>query len=620
MKLNSILVGCLISLTVVCCTDNGSISNTNPDAGTDGNTQITTTLAVNEPACEDSLDYQCGLRDICNKTLDYGSCDEGYSCVDNLCIAGDDLTCDGVVCPEGEYCSNGVCLLDVFGTTYFVATWGDDQNPGTFDEPFYSWQKAVDVSSPGDITYIRGGIWYPTEYPYSGHSAMGMLILGSEEGIGMSGTKEAPIRYYNYPKERPILDGSLSSPSQFRWSYGIGIGTIEYIYIKGLTIRHIHQDDPDFNHAKPYSQVSGISTSGANHRFENVSVHDIDGRGFEHWSSSWSEADAQYGYEYCLAREEADPEGDPSSCEVVLSDFETDNTTFINCDAYNLFDWSSTQPGNAADGWKVGTNANNVITWIGCRAWSYSDDGFDPHGSGARVFDSCWAMSTDNYDGINDEWDIEGNGYKIPAVYAPTIPDYEVGKPTGTIIRNSIAANCLYIGFYNDIFTDYEDIWPNNALVHNNLSYMNAHGYRLMEGSDVRNNISYNSQSTGLDGKPQEIISPYTTYPASNNTWMPHDPSPGSWPFYQENPDYDVADDDFVSLDVSQLTLPRNKDGSLPDIEFGHLAPGSDLIDGGVVIEGYHCATAGEHPGEDCREWYGAAPDLGPFETKGGRF
>ena len=45
-----------------------------------------------------------------------------------------------------------------------------------------------------------------------------------------------------------------------------------------------------------------------------------------------------------------------------------------------------------------------------------------------------------------------------------------------------------------------------------------------------------------------------------------------------------VSDADFVSLDVSQLYAPRKADGSLPDITFGHLAAGSDLINAGTDV------------------------------------
>ena len=71
-----------------------------------------------------------------------------------------------------------------------------------------------------------------------------------------------------------------------------------------------------------------------------------------------------------------------------------------------------------------------------------------------------------------------------------------------------------------------------------------------------------------------------------------------------------ISADDFVSLDAAQLRWSRKLDGALPDITFGQLAPGSDLIDAGRVVESYHCPTAGEHD-DPCIEWFGDAPDIG---------
>ena len=61
--------------------------------------------------------------------------------------------------------------------------------------------------------------------------------------------------------------------------------------------------------------------------------------------------------------------------------------------------------------------------------------------------------------------------------------------------------------------------------------------------------------------------------------------------------DNQLSDNDFLSLDGSQLTSPRKSDGSLPDITFMHLAPGSNLIDAGINVglaflrksSGYRC-------------------------------
>jgi hypothetical protein len=59
---------------------------------------------------------------------------------------------------------------------------------------------------------------------------------------------------------------------------------------------------------------------------------------------------------------------------------------------------------------------------------------------------------------------------------------------------------------------------------------------------------------------------------------------------------------DFVSLDTTGVRAPRKPDGSLPDITYMHLTPGSDLINNGTNVG---------LPFND-------APDLGAFETPPG--
>lgn len=44
-------------------------------------------------------------------------------------------------------------------TTYYVATNGNNSNPGTLAAPFKTIQKAADVMSPGDACQIRGGVY-----------------------------------------------------------------------------------------------------------------------------------------------------------------------------------------------------------------------------------------------------------------------------------------------------------------------------------------------------------------------------------------------------------------------------------------------------------------------------
>lgn len=549
--------------------------------------------------CGNILDYQCGTRTICNAQEDYGSCPINYECTtDNLCIASDELSCDALTCSSDEYCSHGVCLLEVPGKTYFVALWGNDSNPGTFEQPFYHWQRAVEVSEAGDLTYIRGGVWYATEY-IKPSSTIGMLIDPTGYTADTKGgTKEKPIKFYNYPGERPILDGSLMEPSVTRWLSGIGIGQVEYIHLKGLMVRQIHQNLPNMSHAKPYSEVFGIGSGGANHYFENLVVHDVDGRAYQHWSDAWSEQDALYAVE-------AGYQDEP-----LIPMFASDNTTWINCDAYNLFDRYDDTPGNAADGWKVETYYGSTFTWKGCRAWNYSDDGFDPHGSGTRIFDTCWAMATDKYENLSSAWDVETNGFKTTGSTGVPLSNDD----HGVLFKNCIATFNPGSGFITNLGSRGQ--FDSNPLYYNNLAYMDGWGYNGPNSSFMFNNIVYGTMNIGPTSEIYHIVAYRQWYDESHNTWIYHDPSPGSWPWNFENPAFNVTDEDFISLDYWELTRPRKADGSLPDVEFGHLSPDSELIDAGILIPDYHCDTAGAYPDGDCVEWYGEAPDLGPFEYK----
>ncbi|HLP86829.1 MAG TPA: peptidoglycan-binding protein [Candidatus Paceibacterota bacterium] len=513
-------------------------------------------------------------------TCSVSSCNSGYQISGNTCIT---VATGG--CKSGEYLSaeTGACLLQVPGNTYFVSTNGNDSNPGTFSQPFATWQRAVEASHPGDITYIRGGVYQPTTHLYGTNTAIGMVIDPVGYHKGFSGTAQAPIRYYAYPPDWnagnfPILDGSLVGPNENRWNGGIAVDNAEYIYFKGLTVRNIKQTPPDFSHSKPYSEAFGIGTSGANFIFENMIVHDIDGRGFVHWSFAWNSFDG------------------PGSL------FSSNTTKWINCDAYNLYDRYAQLPGNAADGWKVHGYYGNNLSWEGCRAWNYSDDGFDPSGQAYRTFKNCWAMSTDKYKGLSTAWDIEGNGFKVTGINKDLVPKYVMGEKSFVTIQNSIAADNVGKGFVNNLLVSYDNnnVWPNGGKIYNNFAYNNDVGFYDAKASTLRNNISYKSRGIGPIGDKVEVEIYTEDYTESNNTWKAQHAPGSSWPWAITNPAYNVTDNDFISLDTSQLTRPRKADGSLPDITFGHLASGSDLINTGINVG---------------LLYNGSAPDLGAFEA-----
>ncbi len=585
----------------------GSSGSGGDSGGNNGCTVSSYTPALNTFCGSRSVTTNCGTTVTMPGTL---TCQTGYSCAANgTCVKDVVVTCNGVTCKSGEYCSNGVCLENVTGNTYFVATNGNDNWNGSFTHPWKTWQKAVQVSQPGDITYFRGGVWQPANHIYRSSYNTGAIAMAIEPGttnFGRSGTANAPIRYYNYPGETPIMDGILLTPNQDRWQGGIGISNAQYIYFKGLTIRNIFQSPPDFSHGKPHSEVYGISsTESANLRFENMVVYNVNGRGFQHWSGAWNVEDG------------------PGAL------FDSDNTSYINCDAYNLFDRYSNTPGNAADGWYlVGYYGSNFL-YEGCRAWNYSDDGFNTNGAGYTTIKNCWAISGHEYDymGWTESEGVEGNGFKTTCVNIAGVEGYELFGENFVKIENSIVADCSGAGIITNLEIRYDsnNCWPSNALVRNNFAYRCEgnfwdSGFNMgTRTTDYRNNIAY--QSTDKSGVAYGLPDPLyevgifnpAVYPHSNNTWKAT--SGEDWPGWEYNPAYTVTDDDFISLDFSQLKGPRKADFSLPDVDFGKLKQGSDLIDAGVVIPGYHCTTSGAHPGQNCREWYGSAPDLGPFES-----
>lgn len=106
-----------------------------------------------------------------------------------------------------------------------AATWyvapvtlgGNDANPGTLAQPFYTFWPATSAAQPGDTIYVRGGT-----YAYS-----------TGQWIACSGTASAWITLSAYPGETPVIDGSSMPASQ----YALGIGG-QYLVLKGFTVQN----------------------------------------------------------------------------------------------------------------------------------------------------------------------------------------------------------------------------------------------------------------------------------------------------------------------------------------------------------------------------------------------
>ena len=453
----------------------------------------------------------------------------------------------------------------VYGKTYYVATNGKDSNNGTsLSTPFATWQRGINAAYPGDTVYVRGGIYF-----LAGNNPFVEINPQAwPTPKGRSGTKAKPICFWAYPPDYesgniPILDCSKAYETYGTNFSCFGLNAVEYWHIKGITVRNAFQR----GNANRRPQGFGATLS-ANLKFENCTAHNISARGFYYESGAWNTWDG------------------PNAL------WSSDTTYFINCDAYDIRDSVNCSSG---DGWKCGNYYGGVLIFDGCRAWDYSDDGFDPGGAGKRIIRNCWAMSGNKYSSLCSG-NIEGNGFKTGAIGNDQVGHYPQGY-SFVEVTNCIAANCIGFGFYNNLELGRD----NNARYFNNTAYRNHGGFFDMplntssRGLETRNNISFYNRSS--DYSQVGIYRP-SVYVESNNTWKSTQ-QVNDWPGWIKNPAVTVTDADFISLDASQLKYPRKPDGSLPDITFLKLAAGSDLIDAGIDVG---------------LPYSGSAPDLGYAE------
>lgn len=130
-------------------------------------------------------------------------------------------------------CAITICTLAVaplltvaaHAATYYVATTGNDSNPGTEKQTWRTVAKAVNTMVAGDTTYVRGGTYNE-----------GLIRFRA------SGSQSAPIKLLNYPDESPIIE--CIDPTKFHrmiLEHASGArNAIGWITIEGFEIRNCY--------------------------------------------------------------------------------------------------------------------------------------------------------------------------------------------------------------------------------------------------------------------------------------------------------------------------------------------------------------------------------------------
>lgn len=251
------------------------------------------------------------------------------------------------------------------------------------------------------------------------------------------------------------------------------------------------------------------------------------------------------------------------------------NINFINCDSYE--NWDIYQSGDLCNGFNCNTRTNSTINFTGCRAWKNSDDGFDfLGGSGIITMLNCWAFNNQPWHG----GDASGNGCGFKLAQDNT--SYGGSR----YMYNCITAYNGEVGIEGKVeaggpFEQY--IY--NCTVANNGSWagIRVQANAIYGTSYLRNVISYGAGSSQYDAGAHNV----------------HDHN-----------SFDSAvtatDADFTSVALSQLSAPRQADGSLPVITAFHLVVGSDLRNAGDDTDIYPTDCAGNS--------WDVPPSMGVFE------
>ena len=240
----------------------------------------------------------------------------------------------------------------------------------------------------------------------------------------------------------------------------------------------------------------------------------------------------------------------------------------LNCDSHHNYD--PLEDGGNADGFGChSSGGDNVLR--GCRAYENSDDGFDfINAPGTCTAEGSWAFRNGfipdtNMAGANGAG-FKSGGFGLP----PNIP--ATGVPRH-VVRGNLAFGNRAIGVYANHH-------PGGIDFFNNTAFDNPANFNMLASGTSSHKLRNN-----LAVEPGRAITSFNGGTDTDNSWtLP----------------VTVSSADFMGMDRAQALLPRQADGSLPNIAFMHLAPDSDLLDRGDDVG---------------LPFSGSGPDLGAFES-----
>jgi len=339
--------------------------------------------------------------------------------------------------------------------------------------------------------------------------------------LDKSGEAGKPITYRAYQNERPIFDCSDVKPPRQRVTAFYVSGS--WLLLQGIEVIGVQVT------ITTHTQSICFESQGSHNIFERLAMHDGQAIGIYHVRGS--------------------------------------DNLFLNCDAWNNWDHTSEDgKGGNVDGFGCHpTKGSTGNVFRGCRAWYNSDDGFDCISAQEPVtFENCWAA----YNGLSSDGKklADGNGFKAGG-YGSDRPNELPNPIPRHVVRDCLAVGNKASGFYANHHPGGCD-WMHNTAFRNGTNF-NMLGRLADNRTDVDgsghklvNNLSYGSRRdlTAINRPKCEL---------SGNSFTL---------------DLKLTDKDFVSLDETQFTLPRQPDGKLPVSSWLRPAASSQLVGAGTEL------------------------------------
>jgi hypothetical protein len=219
-----------------------------------------------------------------------------------------------------------------------------------------------------------------------------------------------------------------------------------------------------------------------------------------------------------------------------------DDIHYTNCDSYENADRykdpSGAPPGSLANGFYATPGQGDHITYMGCRAWNNTDDGWDTYNSegGYIEFTNCWAFDNGWYGTVVGD----GSGFKLGIING------SVESGVQRTLKNCLAFGNLGVGFDQNSGSSGTIV---QMALYNCTSASNGSGgfgFYYDDKAIIRNCIS-TTESSGDIGKGT----------VDHNSWQNG---------------HSASSSDFASTLESLGKGSRQVDGSLPVTALFHLS------------------------------------------------